>query len=65
MPEAVQPKPRRALHVQTHCDPIELGDTYYVLHNTDTCNYIEIDPQNYFLLELMDDEHTLTDLAMA
>ena len=65
MPEAVQPKPRRALHVQMHYDPTVRGDTYYVLHNTDTCTYLEIDPQNYFLWELMDGEHTLTDLAMA
>jgi putative peptide zinc metalloprotease protein len=65
MPEAAQLKPRRALHVQMHYDPTKLGDTYYVLHNTDTCTYLEIDPQNYFLWELMDGEHTLTDLAMA
>ena len=65
MPEAAQLKPKRALHVQVHYDPIKFGDTYYVLHNTDTCTYLEIDPQNYFLWELMDGEHTLTDLAMA
>lgn len=53
------------MHVQMHYDPTRLGDTYYVLHNTDTSTYLEIDPQNYFLWELMDGEHTLTDLAMA
>jgi putative peptide zinc metalloprotease protein len=64
MPEVAQLKPRQTLHVHVHYDPTMRGDTYYVLHNTETNTYLEIDPQNYFLWELMDGEHTLTDLAM-
>lgn len=64
MPEESEFIPRRLPHVQVHCEKTSTGDTYYVIYNPDNRSYIEIDPKNYFLWELMDGEHTLADLAI-
>lgn len=58
-------KPKQVASVQVRIEKSSDGDTLYILHNPDANTYVEIDPQNYFLWELMDGEHTVVDLAMA
>ena len=58
-------RPKRDARVQVAHTQTERGEECYVLHNPDTGSYVEIDAQNYFLWELMDGEHTLTDLVLA
>ncbi|MBM3133919.1 MAG: hypothetical protein FJZ89_01240 [Chloroflexi bacterium] len=65
MSDVAQPKPKRDSRVQVAHTQTTRGDAYYILHNPDANTYVAIDPQNYFLWELMDGEHALADLAMA
>jgi len=58
-------KPKRVASLEARCEKNLNGESLYILHNPDANTYVEIDPQNYFLWELMDGEHTVADLAMA
>jgi putative peptide zinc metalloprotease protein len=58
-------KPKHDTRVQVARTQVYHGEAYYVLHNPAADTYLEIDPHNFFLWELMDGEHALADLAMA
>jgi len=58
-------KPKRNARVKIAHDKTSRGIDYYVLNNPDAGTYLEIDAQNYFLWELMDGEHTPSDIALA
>jgi len=41
------------------------GEEYYVLRNPEANTYLKLTPQDYFLWELLDGEHSVRDLAVA
>jgi len=41
------------------------GEERFILHNTKTDTYLQLDPRGFFLWNLMDGRHSLTDLAIA
>ncbi len=41
------------------------GEKYYILHNTEKDTYLQLDPKGFFLWNLMDGQHSLTDLSVA
>ena len=65
MPEEPILTPRQMPHTMVHFERTKRGDTYYILHNPDKRSYLAIDEENYFLWEMMDGEHNLTDLVIA
>ncbi|MBN2734347.1 MAG: hypothetical protein JXQ82_05795 [Methanomicrobiaceae archaeon] len=65
MPEESILTPRQMPRTMEHFERTKRGDTYYVLHNPDKKSYLAIDEENYFLWEMMNGEHNLTDLAIA
>lgn len=40
------------------------GGEYYVLHNPDAVAYLSIDPENYYLWQLMDGKRNITDIVL-
>ena len=58
-------KPRRAPQVEVVHQLGAKGAEHYVLRNPSTNTYLRIDPQDYFLWERLDGEHSVRDLAVA
>jgi len=58
-------KPRRTSGVEVAKHHTAQGAEYYVLHQPQAASYLKIEPQDYFLWELMDGEHSIRDLALA
>ena len=61
---ANQPTPKRLPRVQCAHMKTRTGDEYYVLHNPDAEGYLRIDPENYYLWELMDGKRNITDIVL-
>jgi len=58
-------RPRRLKAVEVVFQEGSHGEPYYVLHNPAAETYVRLDPQNYFLWERLDGEHSVQDLAVA
>jgi putative peptide zinc metalloprotease protein len=58
-------KPKRAPGVEVARHRTTQGAEYYVLHQLQARTYLKIEPQDHFLWELMDGEHSIRDLALA
>jgi len=41
------------------------GEEYFILHNTETDTYLQLNPRGFFLWNLMDGKHSLIDLSIA
>jgi putative peptide zinc metalloprotease protein len=58
-------KPRRRAGVEGSHQQTAQGTEYYVLHNPDARTYLKLEPEDYFLWELLDGQHSIRDLAVA
>jgi putative peptide zinc metalloprotease protein len=58
-------KPRQRDGVEVSRQQTAQGTEYYILHNPDANTYLKLEPQDYFLWELLDGKHTIRDLAVA
>jgi putative peptide zinc metalloprotease protein len=51
--------PTESAHIKT-----KWGNEYYILHNPDADGYLRIDPENYYIWELMDGKRSIMDIII-
>ena len=56
--------PKRLPNIQSAHMKTRRGKEYYVLHNPAATSYLRIDPENYYLWELIDGKRNITDIVL-
>jgi putative peptide zinc metalloprotease protein len=58
-------KPGQRAGVEVSRQQTAQGTEFYILHNPNANTYLKLEPQDYFLWELLDGQHSIRDLAVA